>query len=150
MGEPRNIAHDKDCRQVMAARLRELRAKEEWSQAHVAALCHTHQRNVSRAENGLWTGLDLLPRFAVAYGVTTDYLLGLDSQIQLPADVLEELRETVASVTSSLDFHKDHPEEVSVRYLNTTAWMLSRFRRDLVRIGMKVVPRKGGGDGVGR
>jgi len=63
-------------------RLRKLRTDKELSQAKLAVALGTHQQTVDRWERGLIEpSMEVIIQIAVFFDVTTDYLLGLNSDI---------------------------------------------------------------------
>jgi transcriptional regulator with XRE-family HTH domain len=65
-------------REVLAARLRELRQERGWSQEELAEACGLHRTyvgSIERAERNL--GIDMLGRFALAFGISTNELLNI-------------------------------------------------------------------------
>ncbi len=60
-------------------KIRELRIEEGWTQDQLAKMINTTQEQISKYENEtLDLNTDMLVRFAKVFGVTTDYLLGLE------------------------------------------------------------------------
>ncbi len=60
-------------------KIRELRIVEGWTQDQLAKMINTTQEQISKYENEtLDLNTDMLVRFAKVFGVTTDYLLGLE------------------------------------------------------------------------
>ena len=65
-------------------RLRELRRRKKMTQAQVAKRLNLSKTAVSGYENNTKTpSVDVLIQFSILYGVTTDYLLGLDNREML-------------------------------------------------------------------
>ena len=65
-------------------RLRELRRRKKMTQAHVAKRLNLSKTAVSGYENNTKTpSVDVLIQLSILYGVTTDYLLGLDNREML-------------------------------------------------------------------
>ena len=61
-------------------RLKELRKKKKLSQSQVSARLNITKSNISGYENNIITpSNDIIVKLALLYGVTTDYLLGLDN-----------------------------------------------------------------------
>lgn len=64
-------------------RIREVRKAKKLSQTELAEMLHVHQTAVSQWENGKTEpDMDNLCRIADIFGVTVDYLLGVDTQSQ--------------------------------------------------------------------
>ena len=62
-------------------RIREVRKAKKLSQTELAEMLHVHQTAVSQWENGKTEpDMDNLCRIADIFGVTVDYLLGVDTQ----------------------------------------------------------------------
>ena len=65
-------------------RLRELRRRKKMTQAQVAKRLNLSKTAVSGYENNTKTpSVDVLIQLSLLYGVTTDYLLGLDNREML-------------------------------------------------------------------
>ena len=65
-------------------RLRELRRRKKMTQAQVAKRLNLSKTAVSCYENNTKTpSVDVLIQLSILYGVTTDYLLGLDNREML-------------------------------------------------------------------
>ena len=65
-------------------RLRELRRRKKMTQAQVANRLNLSKTAVSGYENNTKTpSVDVLIQLSILYGVTTDYLLGLDNREML-------------------------------------------------------------------
>ena len=65
-------------------RLRELRRRKKLTQAQVAKRLNLSKTAVSGYENNTKTpSVDVLIQLSILYGVTTDYLLGLDNREML-------------------------------------------------------------------
>ena len=65
-------------------RLRELRRRKKMTQAQVAKRLNLSKTAVSGYENNTKThSVDVLIQLSILYGVTTDYLLGLDNREML-------------------------------------------------------------------
>lgn len=61
-------------------RLKELRKKKKLSQSQVSARLNITKSSISGYENNIITpSIDIIVKLALLYGVTTDYLLGLDN-----------------------------------------------------------------------
>ena len=61
-------------------RLKELRKKKKLSQSQVSARLNITKSSISAYENNIITpSNDIIVKLALLYGVTTDYLLGLDN-----------------------------------------------------------------------
>ena len=66
------------------SRLRELRRRKKMTQAQVAKRLNLSKTAVSGYENNTKTpSVDVLIQLSILYGVTTDYLLGLDNREML-------------------------------------------------------------------
>lgn len=72
-------------------RVRAVRTKREWTQDEVAQLIEGHRSWISELEQGRQASLraETVVRFAEAFGVSTDYLLGLTGD---PAPALPPAR----------------------------------------------------------
>ncbi|MCI8443359.1 MAG: helix-turn-helix transcriptional regulator [Provencibacterium sp.] len=72
-------------------RLRFLRKKKKLSQKQVAERIHVSKASISGYENNLtMPSVDVLVRLALLYGVTTDYLTGLDNRKMVSLDGFTE------------------------------------------------------------
>lgn len=73
-------------------RIREVRKAKKLSQTELAEMLHVHQTAVSQWENGKTEpDMDNLCRIADIFGVTVDYLLGVDTQSQTIDEQLSEI-----------------------------------------------------------
>ena len=72
-------------------RLRALRKKKRMTQAQAAKRLNVSKASISGYENNVKTpSVDTLIQMSNLYGVTTDYLLGLDNRDRLDVDGLSE------------------------------------------------------------
>ncbi len=70
-------------------RLRELRTGKNLTQSQVASRLNLSKATISGYENNIKTpSLEALTKLAVFYGVSADYILGLENRPMLPADGL--------------------------------------------------------------
>ena len=77
-------------------RLRALRRKKKLSQTQVAARLNLSKASVSGYENNTKTpSLDVLIQLSIFYGVTTDYLLGLEERRMLCINGLSDRQEAL-------------------------------------------------------
>lgn len=78
-------------------RLRELRKKKKLTQQQVARRLNLTKASISGYENNTITPPnDMLVRLALMYGVSTDYLLGLDKEESIViSDLTESQKEIV-------------------------------------------------------
>ena len=73
-------------------RIREVRKAKKLSQTELAEILHVHQTAVSQWENGKTEpDMDNLCRIADIFGVTVDYLLGVDTQSKTIDEQLSEI-----------------------------------------------------------
>lgn len=73
-------------------RIREVRKAKKLSQTELAEMLHVHQTAVSQWENGKTEpDMDNLCRIADIFGVTVDYLLGVDTQSHTIDEQLSEI-----------------------------------------------------------
>lgn len=73
-------------------RIREVRKAKKLSQTELAEMLHVHQTAVSQWENGKTEpDMDNLCRIADIFGVTVDYLLGVDTQSKTIDEQLSEI-----------------------------------------------------------
>lgn len=64
---------------MLSTRIHELRAALGWSQVELARELNVSKQTVSNWENdNIQPSIEMLVRLAQIFGVTTDYLLGLD------------------------------------------------------------------------
>ena len=69
---------------ISGIRLRELRRRKKMTQAQVAKRLNLSKTAISGYENNTKTpSVDVLIQLSILYGVTTDYLLGLDNREML-------------------------------------------------------------------
>lgn len=72
-------------------RLRNLRLSKKLTQAQVAARLNLSKTSISGYENNTKTpSLDVLTQLAILYGVSADYLLGLDNRKMFYVDGITE------------------------------------------------------------
>lgn len=85
-------------------RLRDLRKKKNLSQIQVARKLSLTRASISGYENNLASpSIDVLVKLALLYGVTTDYILGLDNRkIIVLDDLSEKQTDTIEEVVSIL------------------------------------------------
>ena len=57
-------------------RIAQLRKKNGWSQATLAAMLNVSDKSVSKWENGGMPSVDLFPELSRIFNVSIDYLLG--------------------------------------------------------------------------
>lgn len=77
-------------------RLRELRLMKKMTQSQVAARLGLSKAVISGYENNIKTpSLEVLAQISLLYGVSTDYLLGLDNRNMLLVDGLTESQQEI-------------------------------------------------------
>lgn len=77
-------------------RLRELRKSKKMTQEQAAKRLNLSKTTISGYENNVKTpSLDVLTKLAVLYGVSADYILGLESRRMLPIDNLTASQEEI-------------------------------------------------------
>ena len=77
-------------------RLRELRLSKQMTQAQVAKRLNLSKTTISGYENNIKTpSIDVLVRLANLYGVTSDYILGIEKKKMLVIDGLTENEERI-------------------------------------------------------
>ena len=77
-------------------RLRQLRESKNLSQTQVAKRLGLSKTTISGYENNIKTpSLNVLTKLAVFYGVSADYILGLESRKMLPIDGLTASQEEI-------------------------------------------------------
>lgn len=77
-------------------RLRELRQSKNLTQTQVAKRLNLSKTTISGYENNIKTpSLDVLSKLSVFYGVSSDYILGLESRKMLPIDGLTASQEEI-------------------------------------------------------
>lgn len=85
---------------MLGQRIGELRAALGWSQVDLAKRLKVAKQTVSNWENeNIQPSIEMLVRLAKIFGVTTDYLLGLD---EIPRLSIEGLPNTVIAHLSLL------------------------------------------------
>lgn len=68
-----------EIKQKLTERMRELRREKCFTQQYVADYLRVDRSNYSKYERGrLEVGIEMLAALAALYGVSTDYLLGLE------------------------------------------------------------------------
>lgn len=79
-------------------RLRELRVQKKLTQAQVAKRLSLSKATISGYENNIKTpSLDVLVKLANLYGVSSDYILGLQSHQMLSVDGLTERQQEIVN-----------------------------------------------------
>ncbi len=77
-------------------RLRELRKSKKLTQAQAANYLNLSKTTISGYENNVKTpSLEVLTKLAVLYGVSADYILGLESRRMIPIDSLTVSQEEI-------------------------------------------------------
>lgn len=77
-------------------RLRELRLSKQMTQAQVAKRLNLSKTTISGYENNIKTpSIDVLVRLSNLYGVTSDYILGIEKKKVLVIDGLTENEERI-------------------------------------------------------
>lgn len=91
---------------MLSQRISELRSAFGWSQVELARRLKVAKQTVSNWENdNIQPSIEMLVRLAMTFGVTTDYMLGLD---EIPRLSIERLPESVVAHLSMLidDYRK--------------------------------------------
>lgn len=87
-------------------RLRELRLSKQMTQAQVAKRLNLSKTTISGYENNIKTpSIDVLVRLANLYGVTSDYILGIEKKKMLVIDGLTENEERILKALIN-EFHQ--------------------------------------------
>ena len=77
-------------------RLRELRKNKKMTQAQTAMRLNLSKTTISGYENNVKTpSLEVLTKLAVLYGVSADYILGLENRRMIPIDLLTASQEEI-------------------------------------------------------
>lgn len=85
---------------MLGQRIGQLRTAHGWNQVELAKRLGVAKQTISNWENGnIQPSIDMLIRLAKLFGVTTDYLLGLDS---IPRLSIEGLPDAVVAHLSQL------------------------------------------------
>ena len=80
-------------------RLRELREDKNMTQTQVAKRLCLSKTTISGYENNIKTpSLDVLMRLSILYGVSTDYILGLENRKMLLIDGLSQNQEDIMKI----------------------------------------------------
>lgn len=103
-----------------------------WTQDHFAKVCRIAKSTVTKIEMGQGTTTVVIVKISQTFGVSMDWLVGLDRVPKQPHEIVDEAYEAVCSLASSLDYSVENPKEISVRHLSDTADMIARSRRHLV------------------
>lgn len=90
---------------MLGRRILEMRLRLGWSQVELAKKLDVAKQTVSNWENGnIQPSIEMLLRLARLFGVTTDYLLGLD---HIPRIAIEGLPDVVvAHLTLLIDDYR--------------------------------------------
>ena len=76
---------------MLSKRIHELRSGMGWSQVELARALNVSKQTVSNWENdNIQPSIDMLVRLAKVFGVTTDYLLGLEDAPRLDVSGLSD------------------------------------------------------------
>ena len=76
---------------MLCKRIHDLRSALGWSQVELARALNVSKQTVSNWENdNIQPSIDMLVRLAQVFGVTTDYLLGMDNVPRLDVSGLSE------------------------------------------------------------
>lgn len=76
---------------MLSKRIHELRGALGWSQVELARALNVSKQTVSNWENdNIQPSIDMLVRLAGVFGVTTDYLLGLEDVPRLDVSGLSD------------------------------------------------------------
>lgn len=76
---------------MLSKRIHELRSGMGWSQVELARALNVSKQTVSNWENdNIQPSIDMLVRLAKVFGVTTDYLLGLEDTPRLDVSGLSD------------------------------------------------------------
>ena len=76
---------------MLSKRIHALRLATGWSQVELASRLGVAKQTVSNWENdNIQPSIDMLVRLANTFGVTTDYLLGLENTLRLDVSGLPE------------------------------------------------------------
>lgn len=76
---------------MLSKRIHELRGALGWSQVELARVLNVSKQTVSNWENdNIQPSIDMLVRLAGVFGVTTDYLLGLEDVPRLDVSGLSD------------------------------------------------------------
>lgn len=76
---------------MLSKRIHELRSALGWSQVELARALNVSKQTVSNWENdNIQPSIDMLVRLARVFGVTTDYLLGLEDAPRLDVSGLSD------------------------------------------------------------
>ena len=87
-------------------RLRELRLSKQMTQAQVAKRLNLSKTTIIGYENNIKTpSIDVLVRLANLYGVTSDYILGIEKKKVLVIDGLTENEERILKALIN-EFHQ--------------------------------------------
>ncbi len=87
-------------------RLRELRLSKQMTQAQVAKRLNLSKTTISGYENNIKTpSIDVLVRLANLYGVTSDYILGMEKKKVLVIDGLTDSEERILKALIQ-EFHQ--------------------------------------------
>ncbi len=87
-------------------RLRELRLSKQMTQAQVAKRLNLSKTTISGYENNIKTpSIDVLVRLANLYGVTSDYILGIEKKKVLVIDGLTDNEERILKALIQ-EFHQ--------------------------------------------
>jgi transcriptional regulator with XRE-family HTH domain len=80
-------------------RLRELRENKNMTQTQVATRLNLSKTTISGYENNIKTpSLDVLIRLSILYGVSADYILGLENRKMLLIDGLSPSQEGIMKI----------------------------------------------------
>lgn len=110
----------------------------ELTQHALAKRLGISQSVISRIEAGHGTNVDIIIMLARFFRVTPDFLIGYDRVPQSDHEVVEEARDRIMSVASSLDFIEEQGNEITIQALLDYRDMLRRITKEFVALSFKM------------
>lgn len=112
--------------------LRLMQGDEGLSQTQFAKTIGIDKSIIQRIEAGQGCLIDAVLLIAQRYGVSSDFLLGLDKVPLAAHEIVDQAYERMNSLASSLDYTVESPGEVTINHFRDTIDMIKRSRQHLV------------------
>lgn len=130
MGTPREMWKYRLAQRVKGLRL--MQGDDGYSQIAFATSAGIEKYTIQRIEAGLGCGMDAIVAIASRYGVSSDFLLGLDKVPLTSHEIVDRAYERMVLLASGLDYTVDHPGDVTFNHFRDTIDMIKRSRQALV------------------
>jgi DNA-binding XRE family transcriptional regulator len=130
MGRPAEMWRYRLAQRVKGLRL--MQGTDGYSQLEFARTCGLDKFTIKRIEAGLGCSVEPIVKIAARFGVSSDFLIGLDKVPLTSHEIVDRAYERMASLASSLDFVVSRPYEVTIQDFHNTIDMIERSRQALV------------------